>query len=98
MRHMRHTLPSPRSRDYALGMRRTGGTVKSASAYVAQGWRELRCTACNGFGLSYAHRGNDPQMPITGMERCRACDGRGSTWRSPAGKPCSYPGGPFLRG
>jgi len=77
-------------------MQRQRGRTTSASAYLAQGWRQQACPACRGSGLAYAHRDGAPRAPITGHERCRACAGRGSTWISPAGRRASYPGGPWL--
>jgi len=79
-------------------MRRRTGTTTSAARYIEQGWTEERCGECRGSGIAYAHRNRDPHMPIIGQERCRSCAGRGSTWRSPSGRPCAYPGGPWLAG
>jgi len=77
-------------------MQRQRGRTTSVAKYIAEGWREDRCATCNGTGLAYARRGGE-RGPITGMEYCDACGGRGSTWRSPSGLRCSYPGGPWIR-
>jgi hypothetical protein len=77
-------------------MRRRGGRTTSAAAYLAQGWRQEACPQCAGRGVAYARRDGDPRRPITGMEFCKACDGRGSTWLSPQGYRAPYPGGPWM--
>jgi len=76
-------------------MRRRTGTTISVGKYLAEGWRQDPCPACRGSGLAYARRPDAP-MVVTGMERCRSCNGRGSTWISPQGRRAAYPGGPFL--
>ena len=73
-----------------------GGRVTSVDRYIADGWRQDTCPDCGGRGIAYSHRDRDPRLPITGMERCRACAGRGSTWISPAGRRAAYPGGPWM--
>jgi len=79
-------------------MRRQRGRTTSVDEYTRQGWTQHPCTQCRGTGLAYAHRNDDPKMPIIGHERCRSCAGRGGWWRSPQGMRCSYPGGPWLAG
>jgi hypothetical protein len=76
-------------------MQQRRGRTTSVERYIAQGWREDKCPECAGRGIAYSHHDRDPRLPITGMERCRCCAGRGSTWISPAGRRCEYPGGPF---
>ena len=90
-----HTCPA-RANGYALTMRRTRGQTTHIQKYLSNGWRQEPCPHCSGRGLAYAHRDGNPQGPITGMERCRQCKGRGSTWRSPGGMRAAYPGGPWL--
>jgi len=79
-------------------MQRSHGRTIPISRYIEQGWREEKCASCGGRGIGYAHRNGDPRMPIVGHEYCKACSGRGSTWTSPGGRRCSYPGGPWLAG
>jgi len=75
-------------------MRQQRGRTTPISQYIAAGWKQEVCPHCAGRGLAYGRRYEGG--PISHMERCRACNGRGSSWRSPGGRRHATPGGPYL--
>lgn len=79
-------------------MRRQSGTRIPVAKYLSEGWKQQPCAACGGRGIGYAYHDRDPRKPISGMEMCKSCGGRGSVWTSPQGRRAAYPGGPWLAG